>query len=571
MEEILSKAKYWLSDVFDETTRKNTQHLIENDKKELEDSFYKDLAFGTGGMRGIMGVGTNRINKYTLGKNTQGLSNYLKEQFPNEDIKVAIAYDCRNNSKELAQIVANVFSANEIKVFIFSDLRPTPELSFAVKYLDCQCGIVLTASHNPPEYNGYKVYWEDGGQLVPPQDKEIIDIINGLEYSEIKFKAKEDIIEYVDHKVDQAFIEASLNNVDFGVSKKAKEDFKIVFTSLHGTSITLIPQVLEKAGFKNVFIVEDQAEPNGNFPTVKSPNPEEPDALKMALKLADEEQADMVIGTDPDSDRLGIAVRNNDGEMVLLNGNQTMILMTDFLLKEYKAKNGFKGDEFIASTVVSTPMMSKLAEHYQVECKLGLTGFKWIAKMIKDYPQQTFIGGGEESFGYMVGDFVRDKDAVTSTLLACMIGAQAKEKDSSFYNELLKLYTQHGLYQEKLVSLVKKGISGAEEIKTMMTNLRENPPKEFNNTKVVLFEDYQTGKAQDFNENSTEELDFPKSNVLIFYLEDGTKIATRPSGIEPKIKFYVSVNGELDSIENYKNTKEQLENKIDSVLSHFDF
>lgn len=571
MEEILSKAKYWLSDVFDETTRKNTQHLIENDKKELEDSFYKDLAFGTGGMRGIMGVGTNRINKYTLGKNTQGLSNYLKEQFPNEDIKVAIAYDCRNNSKELAQIVANVFSANEIKVFIFSDLRPTPELSFAVKYLDCQCGIVLTASHNPPEYNGYKVYWEDGGQLVPPQDKEIIDIINGLEYSEIKFKAKEDIIEYVDHKVDQAFIEASLNNVDFGVSKKAKEDFKIVFTSLHGTSITLIPQVLEKAGFKNVFIVEDQAEPNGNFPTVKSPNPEEPDALKMALKLADEEQADMVIGTDPDSDRLGIAVRNNDGEMVLLNGNQTMILMTDFLLKEYKAKNGFKGDEFIASTVVSTPMMSKLAEHYQVECKLGLTGFKWIAKMIKDYPQQTFIGGGEESFGYMVGDFVRDKDAVTSTLLACMIGAQAKEKDSSFYNELLKLYTQHGLYQEKLVSLVKKGISGAEEIKTMMTNLRENPPKEFNNTKVVLFEDYQTGKAQDFNENSTEELDFPKSNVLIFYLEDGTKIATRPSGTEPKIKFYVSVNGELDSIENYKNTKEQLENKIDSVLSHFDF
>ncbi len=571
MEEILSKAKYWLSDVFDETTRKNTQHLIENDKKELEDSFYKDLAFGTGGMRGIMGVGTNRINKYTLGKNTQGISNYLKEKFPNQDIKVAIAYDCRNNSKELAQIVANVFSANGIKVFIFSDLRPTPELSFAVKHLDCQCGIVLTASHNPPEYNGYKVYWEDGGQLVPPQDKEIIDIINELEYSEIQFEANEDLIEYIDQEVDQAFIEASLNNVDFGVSKKAKEDFKIVFTSLHGTSITLIPQVLEKAGFKNVFIVEDQAEPNGNFPTVKSPNPEEPDALKMALKLADEEQADMVIGTDPDSDRLGIAVRDNDGEMVLLNGNQTMILMTDFLLKEYKAKNGFNNDEFIASTVVSTPMMSKLADHYGVECKLGLTGFKWIAKMIKDYPQQTFVGGGEESFGYMVGDFVRDKDAVTSTLLACTIGAQAKKKDSSFYNELLKLYAEHGLYQEKLISLVKKGISGAEEIKTMMTNLRENPPKEFSNTKVVLFEDYQTSKALDFKENSTKELDFPKSNVLIFHLEDGTKIAARPSGTEPKIKFYVSVNGELDSIDNYKKTKEELENKIDSVLSHFDF
>ena len=571
MEEILSKAKYWLSDVFDENTRKNTQHLIENDKKELEDSFYKDLAFGTGGMRGIMGIGTNRINKYTLGKNTQGLSNYLKEKFSDQEIKVAIAYDCRNNSKELAQIVANVFSANGIKVFIFSDLRPTPELSFAVKHLDCQCGIVLTASHNPPEYNGYKVYWEDGGQLVPPQDKEIVDIINALEYSEIKFEANEDLIEYIDQEVDQAFIEASLKNVDFGVSKKAKEDFKIVFTSLHGTSITLIPQVLEKAGFSNVFIVEDQAEPNGNFPTVKSPNPEEPDALKMALKLADEEQADMVIGTDPDSDRLGIAVRDDNGEMVLLNGNQTMILMTDFLLKEYKAKNGFNNDEFIASTVVSTPMMSKLADHYGVECKLGLTGFKWIAKMIKDYPQQSFVGGGEESFGYMVGDFVRDKDAVTSTLLACTIGAQAKEKKSSFYQELLNLYVEHGLFQEKLISLVKKGISGAEEIKTMMTNLRKNPPREFNNTKVVLFEDYQTGKAQDFKENSTKELDFPKSNVLIFYLEDGTKIAARPSGTEPKIKFYVSVNGELDSTENYKKTKEQLENKIDSVLSHFDF
>ena len=571
MEEILSKAKYWLSDVFDENTRKNTQHLIENDKKELEDSFYKDLAFGTGGMRGIMGIGTNRINKYTLGKNTQGISNYLNEKFPEQQLKVAIAYDCRNNSKELAQIVANVFSANGIKVFIFSDLRPTPELSFAVKHLDCQCGIVLTASHNPPEYNGYKVYWEDGGQLVPPQDNEIVEIINALEYSEIKFEANEELIEYIDQEVDQAFVEASIRNVDFGVSKKAKENFKIAFTSLHGTSITLIPQVLEKAGFNNVFIVEDQAEPNGNFPTVKSPNPEEPDALKMALKLADEVQADMVIGTDPDSDRLGIAVRDNNGEMILLNGNQTMLLMTDFLLKEYKAKHGFNNDEFIASTVVSTPMMSKLADHYGVECKLGLTGFKWIAKMIKDYPQQSFVGGGEESFGYMVGDFVRDKDAVTSTLLACTIGAQAKEKDSSFYNELLKLYKQHGLYQEKLVSLVKKGISGAEEIKTMMTDLRENPPKEFNNTKVVVFEDYQTGKVQDFEENSTKDLDFPKSNVLIFHLEDGTKIAARPSGTEPKIKFYVSVNGELDSIENYKKTKEQLENKIDSVLSHFDF
>jgi len=571
MEKILTKAKYWLSDVFDETTRKGTQQLIENDKKELEDSFYKDLAFGTGGMRGIMGVGTNRINKYTLGKNTQGLSNYLKAQFPNKDIKVAIAYDCRHNSRELAQIVANVFSANGIKVFLFSDLRPTPELSFAVKYLDCQCGIVLTASHNPPEYNGYKVYWEDGGQLVPPQDKEIITEINNLKYHEIQFQANENLIEYVDLEIDQAFIEASINNSEFGVSKKAKEDFKIVFTSLHGTSITLIPQVLEKAGFNNVYIVEEQAVPNGNFPTVKSPNPEEPEALKMALKLADEKQADMVIGTDPDSDRLGIAVRNTEGEMVLLNGNQTMVMMTDFLLKKHQEKEGFHKNEFIASTVVSTPMMNSLAQHYGVECKLGLTGFKWIAKMIKDYPNQKFVGGGEESFGFMVGDFVRDKDAVTATLLACMIGAEAKAENSSFYKELLKLYETHGLYQEKLVSLVKKGISGAEEIKQMMVDLRANPPKEFNNTKIVLFEDYETGMAKDFKNEKEYKLDFPPSNVLIFYLEDGTKIAARPSGTEPKIKFYVSANAPLPSAENHDKTRTELEQKIEKVLSHFDF
>jgi len=571
MEKILSKAKYWLSDVFDETTRNGTQQLIENDKQELEDSFYKDLAFGTGGMRGIMGVGTNRINKYTLGKNTQGLSVYLKAQFPNKEIKVAIAYDCRHNSRELAQIVANVFSANGIKVFIFSDLRPTPELSFAVKYLDCQCGIVLTASHNPPEYNGYKVYWEDGGQLVPPQDQEIITEINNLEYHEIQFQANEDLIEYVDLEIDRAFIDASIKNAEFGVSKKAKEDFKIVFTSLHGTSITLIPQVLEKAGFENVFIVEEQAVPNGNFPTVKSPNPEEPEALKMALKLADEKQADMVIGTDPDSDRLGIAVRNLEGEMVLLNGNQTMVMMTDFLLKKYQEKEGFHKNEFIASTVVSTPMMDSLAQHYGVECKLGLTGFKWIAKMIKDHPEQKFVGGGEESFGFMVGDFVRDKDAVTATLLACMIGAEAKAKNSSFYKELLKLYETHGLYQEKLVSLVKKGISGAEEIKQMMVDLRANPPKEFNNTKVVLFEDYETGISKDFINDTEEKLDFPTSNVLIFYLQDGTKIAARPSGTEPKIKFYVSANAPLASAEKHETTRKELEQKIEKVLSHFDF
>ncbi|MGB5361045.1 MAG: phospho-sugar mutase, partial [Eudoraea sp.] len=392
MDDILSNAKAWQTDFFDPSVRKEIQNLIANDPEDLKDRFYKNMEFGTGGMRGIMGVGTNRINKYTLGKSTQGLSNYLKSVYAGEDLKVVIAYDCRHNSDTLARTVADVFSANGIKVFLFSQLRTTPELSFAVRYLGCNAGIVLTASHNPPEYNGYKVYWTDGGQIVPPQDNEIIEEINRLKYEEINFNANSSLIELIDSEVDEAFIQASVKNGSFGA--KEKDNFKIVFTSLHGTSITVIPEVLKRAGYNNVTIIEEQAVPDGNFPTVKSPNPEEPEALTLAMKKAEEVGADMVVGTDPDSDRLGIAVRNLEGKMELLNGNQTMLLMTKFLLDQ-RAKQGFTGNEFIATTIVSTPMMDEMAKSYGVECKTSLTGFKWIAKMIKDFPEQYFIGGGE--------------------------------------------------------------------------------------------------------------------------------------------------------------------------------
>ena len=418
---VLERVNKWLTPFFDNDSQETIKSMIANNPEGLEDSFYKNLEFGTGGMRGIMGVGDNRINKYTLGKNTQGLSNYLHCQFPNQTIKVAIAYDCRHNSKELAKLVADVFSANGITVFLFSDLRATPELSFAVRHLECQCGIVLTASHNPPEYNGYKVYWEDGGQLVPPQDKEIISEINSLDYTDIKFEANESHIKLIDIEVDDAFAEASIKNGSFDVSQKAKDNLKIVFTSLHGTSITMVPKVLEDAGYKDVHIVAEQAVPDGDFPTVKSPNPEEPEALKMAMELAAKIQADIVIGTDPDCDRLGIAVRNEEGEMTILNGNQAMAVKTYFLLEQWKKDKRLNGKQFIASTIVSTPMIKKIAAKFSVEYKEGLTGFKWIAKMVEDFPELELVGGGEESFGYMVGDFVRDKDAVTATLLACEI------------------------------------------------------------------------------------------------------------------------------------------------------
>ena len=564
---ILNKVNEWLTPTFDETTHEAIKEMMTSAPKELEESFYKNLEFGTGGMRGVMGVGTNRINKYTLGKNTQGLSDYLYKSFPNESLKVAIAYDCRHNSDTLAKVVADVFSANGIKVYLFSDMRPTPELSFAVRYLKCHAGIVLTASHNPPEYNGYKVYWQDGGQLVPPQDAEIIKIIEELKYSEIKFEANNDLIEYIDSEIDEAFFKSTIENASFNTPSEAKAILKIVYTSLHGTSIKSIPNLLAKAGYTDVNIVPEQAEPDGDFPTVKSPNPEEPEALSMAIALANKIGADIVVGTDPDSDRLGVAVRDLDGNIKLLNGNQTMVIMTAFLLEQWKRTDKFKGNEFIGSTIVSTPMMLELAAAYGVECKVGLTGFKWIAKFIKDFPNQTFISGGEESFGYMVGDAVRDKDAVGAVLLLSEIAAQAKASGSSLYQELLNLYIDFGCYKESLISITKKGIEGANEIKQMMIDLRENPLKEINGQRVICIEDYQVAKGKDFMNNEEFEIHIPKSNVLIYYLEDGSKICARPSGTEPKIKFYFSVNGVLDTIENAESVEKELDNKIAGIIS----
>lgn len=564
MDNFLDTAKSWMTDFFDPAVKKEIQHLIDTDTDELKDRFYKQMEFGTGGMRGVMGVGTNRINKYTLGKSTQGLSNYLNEVYAGEEIKVVIAFDCRHNSDTLARTVAEVFSANGIKVFLFSELRTTPALSFAVRYLNCHAGIVLTASHNPPEYNGYKVYWTDGGQIVPPQDEKIIAEINALPFEDIKFKADESLIEIIDKEVDEAFIEASVANGNFNA--EGKDNFKIVFTSLHGTSITAIPEVLKRAGYNNVTIIAEQAEPDGNFPTVKSPNPEESEALSMAVKKAEEIGADMVVGTDPDSDRLGIAVRNLDGKMEIVNGNQAMVLMTKFLLEKRKQK-GFKGNEFIATTIVSTPMMESMAKAYGVEFKTALTGFKWIGKMIKDFPESDFIGGGEESFGYMVGDFVRDKDAVTSTLLACEIASQAKANGSSFYKDLIDCYVDYGFYKEHLVSITKKGISGAEEIKQMLKDFKENPVVSVAGSKVKWIEDYNTATAKNVLTGEEKVIDIPKSNVLIYETEDGTRIAARPSGTEPKVKFYISTNTNLDTAADYKTVNAELDTKILSILS----
>ena len=566
-QDILDKVNIWLTPTFDNQTQEAIKEMMTSSPSELEDSFYKNLEFGTGGMRGIMGPGTNRINKYTLGKNTQGISDYLKKSFPNEKLKVVIAYDCRHNSDTLAKVVADVFSANGIHVYLFSEMRPTPELSFALKHLNCHAGIVLTASHNPPEYNGYKVYWQDGGQLVPPQDGEIIKLIENLQYSNIKFEANENLIEYIDKDVDEAFVNSTVKNASFNTPQAAKDNLKIVYTSLHGTSIKSVPAVLAKAGYKNVNIVPEQEVPDGNFPTVKSPNPEEPEALAMATALAEKINADIVVGTDPDSDRVGVAVRDLEGKMILLNGNQTMVVMTAFLLEKWKQADKITGNQFIGSTIVSTPMMLDLASAYGVECKVGLTGFKWIAKFIKDFPNQEFIGGGEESFGYMVGDAVRDKDAVSAILLVCEIAAIAKANGSSLYKELLNLYVDFAFYKEYLISITKKGIEGANEIKQMMINLRENPMQEINEQRVVMIEDYQNSTAKNMFTGEVEALDIPKSNVLIYYLEDGSKICARPSGTEPKIKFYFSVNDTLDSIENAKEVEEELDSKIKNIIA----
>ncbi len=561
---IETRIAQWLRTPFDQQTQ-NQVALLAKNPKEAEDAFYKDLEFGTGGMRGIMGVGTNRINKYTLGKNTQGLSEYLKEQHPNEKICAVIAYDCRHQSKELAKICADIFTANGIHCYLFSDLRPTPELSFAVRHLNAQCGIVLTASHNPPEYNGYKVYGKDGGQLVPPHDEAISQRILDTAFESIQFDGNPALLQYIDKEIDTAYQKDVLNSALFDKSKN--KPLKIVFTPIHGTSITALPQVLEQAGYDKLTIVKEQIEPNGDFPTVKSPNPEEQEALKMAVALANEKNADLVIGTDPDADRFGLVVKDAESAWCYLNGNQIMAVLTDFLLQKRAAENTLNSNCFIASTVVSTPLIQQIAVHHGVQYKNTLTGFKWIAKLIEDFPELEFIGGGEESFGYLVGDSVRDKDAISASLLACEIANEAKNNGSSFFELLIECYKKYGAYKERLVSITKKGKEGVEYIAQQMENFRKSPPKSIGGIEVIILEDYLHLTSYNFKRKEEEKLQYSPSNVLIFKLEDGTKIALRPSGTEPKIKYYFSVNQKFDPDQSWKEQEKTLEIRLDELSS----
>ena len=557
----------WSKHPFCDDTHKKLNHL-KNDKARLTDAFYKNLEFGTGGMRGLMGIGTNRINKYTIGKNTQGISNFINRNF-DKNKSVVIAHDCRHNSSELAKVVADVFSANSIKSFLFSDLRPTPELSYAVRKLNCICGIVLTASHNPPEYNGFKVYWEDGGQIVPPIDNFLIEEIEKLKFNDINFNPNQELIEMLDEETDDQFIKICLKN---GLNKevKSRASNKIVFTALHGTSSTIIPKLFKKAGYNNISYVESQMIPDGDFSTVKSPNPEEVESMDMALKLANEIQADIVIGTDPDADRLGVAIRDLKDNLRLINGNQLMVLIFDYILNKKKSEKKLNKSHFVASTVVSTPMIKNIANYYNVDCKLSLTGFKWIAKMIEDFPDQKFLVGGEESFGLMIGDDVRDKDALTASLAACEMISYYKEKNSSAFKELIKLYTIHGFYKEKLISIVKKGEKGKNEINKIIDDFRKKPLDFILESRVKYFCDYSISIRMDLINGSSEKIVLPKSNVIEFESLDGSKIILRPSGTEPKIKMYISVNTNLISISKFEMVDKILNHKIDEIIKSVD-
>ena len=563
------KVKYWQSSFFDTKTKEAINELLAHSPETLEDCFYKDLGFGTGGMRGIMGVGTNRINKYTLGKTTQGISNYLKKEFPAEQIKAVVAFDCRNNSAYFGEIVANIFSANTIYCYLFSELRPTPILSFAVRHLKAHCGIMITASHNPPEYNGYKVYWKDGGQIVARRDKEIIAAINESDYKDIQFKKKDHLIQKIDSKIDRFFCEKSLKSGAFDTVDK--NNFKIVFTPLHGTSITILPKVLKMAGYKNVSIVKEQSYPDGNFSNVLSPNPENPEAFDLAIKKAEKIGADIIIATDPDSDRLGIGVRDFNKKIKLLNGNQMMVVLTYFLLEQLKCKKKINSRQFIASTIVSTPMIEKIARSYNIKCHFTLTGFKWIAKIIEDLPNSEFIAGGEESFGFMIGDWIRDKDAITTALLACEVANWAKNNHSTFFQLLIDCYVKFGFYKENLVAISKKGKKGALAIKTKMEELRKNPPKKIAGISVVSIDDFEKQKTTFLSDKKEKIIILPTSNVLIFNLEDKSKIAIRPSGTEPKIKFYFSVNAPLNKENDFFKIEKKLDAHLEKLKNAFIF
>lgn len=568
---IKERVEKWLNSNIDEETKQEI-YLLQKDENELKESFYKDLEFGTGGLRGIMGVGSNRINKYTVGMATQGLANYLKKQFPGEEISVAIAYDSRNNSDFFAGVTASVFSANGIKVYLFKELRPTPQLSYAIRHLKCKSGVVVTASHNPKEYNGYKAYWNDGGQLIAPHDENVINEVSKIQsINEINFERNENKIEYLGREIDDLYLQDILNLSLSKEAIKAQKDLKIVFSSIHGTGITLVPELLKRMGFENVYIVKEQAKPDGNFPTVVYPNPEEVEAMTLALKKATEIDADIVMATDPDADRVGIGVKNDKGEFQLLNGNQTGSLLIYYLLKKWSENGKLNGRQYIVKTIVTTDLIERIAEHYKVDCYNTLTGFKFIAALIGELEgEKEFIGGGEESYGYLISDFVRDKDAISSCGFLAEMAAYAKDEGKSIYEMLMEMYTHFGLYKEKLVSLTKKGISGIEEIGKMMRRLRENPPGTLNGASVKILNDYDRGISRDLASGKETKLDFPSSNVLQFITADGTKISARPSGTEPKIKFYFSVNTSMNDKGDFRKKDQELGEKIDSILKELD-
>ena len=565
---IEERVALWLNDDYDADTKAQIKEYLQNNPDELTEAFYRDLEFGTGGLRGIMGVGTNRMNKYTVGAATQGLANYLKQQFPNQEISVAIAFDSRNNSAYFADITADVLSANGITCHLFPELRPTPVLSFAVRYLHCQSGVMVTASHNPKEYNGYKVYWNDGGQLVPPHDKNVIAEVNKIKsLHDTKWQRNPDKVHIIDSSLDEAYLKLVHGLSLHPEAIAAQKQLKIIYTPLHGTGITMVPKALKMYGFENISIVKEQAVSDGNFPTVKSPNPEEKSALIMSIAQAEAEKADLVLATDPDADRVGIAVRNLKGEMILLNGNMTGSLLVHYLLSQWKALNKLDGKQFVVKTIVTTELIKRMADAYQVPCYDVLTGFKYIAEKIKENEGKArFIGGGEESYGYLAGDFVRDKDAVIACCLIAEMTAFYANQGKSLYQMLLEIYHEYGFYKEDLLSLTKQGKSGAEEIAAMMVNYRNNPPKEIGGQKVVLMKDIQAGIAYHLDKGTQEPIALPKSNVLQFFTADGSKITVRPSGTEPKIKFYFGVIGQLPDVQQYDEANAALQAKIKGII-----
>lgn len=568
---VKEKAEFWSSDAFDEKTRQAVKDLIENDPKGLDEAFYKGLEFGTGGLRGVMGVGTNRMNTYTVAMATQGLANYINKKVTEGEKSVAIAHDPRNNSHLFARKCAEVMAANGIKAYLFSELRPTPELSFAVRHFKCTAGIVITASHNPKEYNGYKVYWNDGAQIIAPQDREIIEEVAKItEPQQVARQAEDDLIEIISDKIDVLYRETLKKESIHPEAIRAQKDMPIVYTSLHGTGITQVPYLLKDLGFENVHIVKEQEKPDGNFPTVHSPNPEEKAALDLALELAKKVDAEILMGTDPDADRVGIAVRDLDGNLVLLNGNETVSMLIYYQLSQLSEMGKLPENGFVCRTIVTTELADKIAAYYNTNIYVTLTGFKFIAHKIRILEgKEKFIGGGEESYGYMVGDAVRDKDAVVTGAMLCEIAAWAKNKGSSFYREMVGMYEKFGVYREALVSIVRKGKDGAEEINNMMKEYRLNTPKEIAGSEVIEMRDYLTGEIVNFKTGEKGKTDQPESNVIQFYLADGGKVTARPSGTEPKIKFYFSVNAPLDSVSAFAATRDKLDARLEELKSAF--